>query len=99
MRASSTCLRVHACLLWADRNEKVATLLPCFQISERYGVGLGCSTGPVSAARFACLALCVDAVGATGQVPAPDLARVDDMLHALRTLAYLQPTVDQARPC
>jgi hypothetical protein len=60
---------------------------------------LGCSTGPVSAARFACLALCVDAVGATGQVPAPDLARVDDMLHALRTLAYLQPTVDQARPC
>ena len=53
------------------------------------------SPGPVSAARFACLALCMDAVAATGQVPAAELARVGDMLSALRTLTYLQPTLEQ----
>jgi len=37
-------------------------------------------------------------VAASGQLPLPDLARLRDALDALRTLAYLQPLLEQARP-
>ena len=51
--------------------------------------------GPVSCAHLTCLALCLDAVEATGQVAPADMARVAEMVAALRTLAYLQPTLDE----
>lgn len=54
--------------------------------------------GPVSCAHLACLALCLDAVEATGQVAPADVARVAEMVAALRTLAYLQPTLDEVAP-
>lgn len=51
--------------------------------------------GPVSCAHLTCLALCLDAVEATGQVAPTDMARVAEMVAALRKLAYLQPTLDE----
>ncbi|CAL8470925.1 g10467 [Coccomyxa elongata] len=55
--------------------------------------------GPVSGAHLVSLSLCVNAVEATGQVAVSDLQRLEETLYALRTLAYLQPSICQAISC
>lgn len=61
------------------------------------GISLCLPAGPVSQAHFTSLALCIDAVEATGQVGASDLQRLHETLYALQTLTYLQRTCRRVR--
>lgn len=53
------------------------------------------AAGPASAAHHAALATCLDAVAATGQLAPGDLERLRDAADDLRSLAYLQPLLEQ----
>ncbi|KAK9842285.1 hypothetical protein WJX81_004630 [Elliptochloris bilobata] len=55
--------------------------------------------GPASSAHLAALATCLDAAAATGQLAPGDLGRLRDALDDLRSLAYLQPLLEQTSSC